>query len=79
MGGGVALPRLPVKKEVAPSGGDGTAAIQAAVGEVSALPLVNGSRGAVLLKPGTFHCSKEITLTQDGVVLRGSGSGKEGT
>ena len=79
MGGGVALPTLPVKKEVAPSGGDDSAAIQAAIDEVSKLPLVKGFRGAVLLKPGTFHCSKEITLTQDGVVLRGSGSGKEGT
>lgn len=79
MGGGVALPALPVKKEVAPSGGDDTAAIQAAIGEVSALPLVNGFRGAVFLRPGTFHCSKEITLTQDGVVFRGSGSGKDGT
>ena len=79
MGGGVALPTLPVKKEVAPSGGDDTAAIQAAIGEVSALPLVNGFRGAVLLKPGTFHCSKEITVMQDGVVVRGSGSGKDGT
>jgi hypothetical protein len=79
MGGGVALPTLPVKKEVAPSGGDDSATIQAAIDEVSALPLVNGFRGAVLLRPGTFHCSKEITLTQDGVVLRGSGSGKEGT
>jgi hypothetical protein len=79
MGGGVALPTLPVKKEAAPSGNDDTEAIQAAIGEVSALPLVNGFRGAVLLKPGTFHCSKEITMAQDGVVLRGSGSGKNGT
>ncbi len=37
MGGGVALPTLPVKKEVAPSGGDDTGAIQAAIAEVSAL------------------------------------------
>ena len=79
MGGGVAIPALTVKKEMAPSGGDDTAAIQAAIGEVAALPLVNGFRGAVLLKPGTFHCSKEITITQDGAVLRGSGSGKDGT
>ena len=79
MGGGVALPTLPVKKEVAPSGDDDTAAIQAAIGEVSALPLVNGFRGAVLLKPGTFHCAKPITIAQDGVVLRGSGSGMDGT
>jgi hypothetical protein len=33
----------------------------------------------VLLKPGTFHCSKPITITQDCVVLRGSDSGKDGT
>lgn len=79
MGGGVALPTLPVKKEVVPSGGDDTAAIQAAIGEVAALPVVLGVRGAVLLKPGTFHCSKPITISQDGVVLRGSGSGKDGT
>ncbi|MDA0591408.1 MAG: DUF4838 domain-containing protein [Planctomycetota bacterium] len=79
MGGGVALPTLPVKKEVAPSGGDNTAVIQAAIDEVSALPLVDGFRGAVLLKPGTFRCSKQITLMHDGVVVRGSGSGEKGT
>ena len=79
MGGGVALPVLPVRKEIAPSGSDDTAAIQAAIGEVSALPLVNGFRGTVLLKPGKFRCAIEIILTHDGVVLRGSGSGKDGT
>lgn len=79
MGGGVALPTLPVKQEVAPSDADDTAAIQAAVGEVAALPIVQGFRGAVLLKPGTFHCAKPITIQHGGVVLRGSGSGKGGT
>ena len=40
MGGGVALPDVPVKRTVEPSGGeDDTAAIQAAIDEVSALPL----------------------------------------
>src|SRR5690349_2902656 len=40
MGGGVALPTVPVKKTVKPSGtGDDTALIQAAINEVSALPL----------------------------------------
>ncbi len=57
MGGGVALPTFPVKKEIGSSGGNDTAAIQAAIGEVSAMALVNGSRGAVLLKSGIFHCS----------------------
>jgi len=40
MGGGVA-PIAPVKRTVAPSGGDDTAAIQAAIDEVSQMPLVN--------------------------------------
>jgi len=79
MGGGVAIPTLPVKQVVAPSGGDDTAAIQAAVDEVSALPMGPGFRGAVLLKPGTFHCAKPIVIAQDGVVLRGSGAGQAGT
>ena len=79
MGGGVAIPTLAVKREVDPSGADDTAEIQAAIAEVSALPLVQGFRGAVLLKPGTFHCAKPITIGQDGVVLRGSGSGRDGT
>jgi hypothetical protein len=79
LGGGIAIPTLPVKKEVAPADGDDTAAILAAILEVSALPLVQGFRGAVLLKPGTFHCAKPITIGTDGIVLRGSGSGKDGT
>ncbi|MBY0328443.1 MAG: glycoside hydrolase family 55 protein, partial [Gemmataceae bacterium] len=79
MGGGVAIPNVQARKEVAPSGGDDSAAIQAAIAEVSALPLEKGFRGAVLLKPGTFLCSKPITIAKEGVVLRGSGSGKDGT
>lgn len=79
MGGGVAIPTLTVKKEVAPTGGDDSDVIQAAVDEVGALALSEGLRGAVLLKPGTFRCSKAITLSHQGVVLRGSGSGQDGT
>ena len=79
MGGGVALPTVPVKKEVAPSGGDDAAALQAAIDQVSALPLARGFRGSVQLGPGVFHCAKPIILSRDGVVLRGAGSGKGGT
>src|SRR6266540_7353888 len=40
MGGGVALPTVPVKRTVKPSGGaDDTATIQAAINEVAAMPL----------------------------------------
>ena len=78
-GGGVQLPLVPVRKEVAPSGGDDSPAIQAALDAVAALTPRDGVRGAVLLKPGTFRCSKPLTLSRDGIVLRGSGAGKEGT
>ncbi len=78
-GGGVALPDVPVKKTVAPAGDDDSGAIQAALDEVAALPLTNGFRGTVLLSAGTFHCAKPLTLSQSGIVLRGSGSGDKGT
>jgi hypothetical protein len=78
-GGGVKLPVVPVVKTVAPSGGDDTSAIQSAINAVAELPLKNGFRGAVLLTAGTFSCDKTITISADGVVLRGSGSGEKGT
>ncbi len=78
MGGGVALPMVPVKRTVEPSGvadKDDTAAIQAAIDEVAKLPLVDGFRGAVQLAPGNFTCGSTINLRESGIVLRGSGSG----
>jgi F5/8 type C domain len=77
MGGGVALPTVPVKRTVEPSGvadKDDTAAIQAAIDEVAKLPLVDGFRGAVQLAPGNFTCGSTINLRESGIVLRGSGS-----
>jgi hypothetical protein len=80
MGGGVALPVVPVKITVQPvAGKDNTGAIQSAINKVAAMPVENGFRGAVLLAPGTFTCSGTITISTSGVVLRGSGSGKGGT
>ena len=76
-GGGVALPEVPVKRIVKPSGdADDTKLIQAAIDEVAKLPAdANGFRGAVLLGPGAFPCAATINITASGVVLRGSGSG----
>jgi len=79
MGGGVALPNLPVKYTVSPSGKDDTEPIQSAINKLAAMPLVNGFRGAVLLSPGIFTCSGSISLPASGIVLRGSGAGKNGT
>jgi F5/8 type C domain len=80
MGGGVALPDVPAKITLKPiPDKDNSGLIQKAIDSVAKMPLENGFRGAVLLSPGTFICSKTIHITSSGVVLRGSGSGKGGT
>ncbi len=80
MGGGVALPDVAVKKVLQPSGsGDDTALIQTALDQLAAMPMAGNFRGALLLGPGTFTCSNTIFIPADGIVLRGSGSGRNGT
>jgi len=78
-GGGVALPHVPTKRSVKPSGADDTDAIQVAIDAVSALPLVDGFRCAVELAPGSYQCARTLTITASGVVLRGAGDGDKGT
>jgi hypothetical protein len=79
-GGGVPLPKLPVKVTLNPSGGDDTANIQNAINQVQQMPQdFLGFRGAVLLGPGTYNLSGPLTIDASGVVLRGSGSGAGGT
>jgi hypothetical protein len=78
-GGGVALPDVPVRETVSPSGGvDDTPVIQSAIDRVAALPIENGFRGAVLLAPGNFICAGTLTISASGVVLRGSGASGDG-
>jgi hypothetical protein len=79
MAGGVALPSVAAKVTLSPSGGDDKTAIQNAINQVAALPLVNGFRGAVVLSAGTFQTSGPVTISASGVVVRGSGSGSGGT
>ena len=79
MGGGVAIPTVATGTTVSPSGGDDTAAIQAAIDSVSNEPLKNGFRGAVVLAAGTFKLSGSLAIAASGVVLRGAGSGASGT
>jgi hypothetical protein len=79
MGGGVALPGVPVAITIKPSGGkDDSALIQGAINKVSALTMHGKFRGAVLLGPGTFNCPTTLSVAADGVVLRGSGCGPTG-
>ena len=54
-GGGVALPNLPVRVTVQPSGGDDTANIQNAINQIAQLsPDFFGFHGAVLLTPAAY-------------------------
>lgn len=72
-GGGVSIPNWPATVTLQPSGADDTAAIQAALDHVAAMPLVKEHRGSVWLAPGTFHCAKTLRVHSSGVVLRGAG------
>jgi len=74
MGGGVKIPSPPVKISIEPVAGDNSENIQHAIDLVSKMKMVDGFRGTVLLKPGTYDCEKPININVSGIVLRGSGS-----
>jgi hypothetical protein len=79
-GGGVRIPDVRVGRTVKPVAGDNTAQIQAAIDEVSkSAPDADGFRGAVLLEQGTYDVAANLRIAASGVVLRGSGSGVDGT
>ncbi len=79
-GGGVPLPVLSAKVLVSPVDGDDGARIQAAIDHVSALaPDASGHRGAVQLEAGRYEVAGQLKITASGVVLRGAGSGADGT
>jgi hypothetical protein len=74
------IPDIAAVVIVTPQEGDDGARIQAAVDQVSARPLdANGFRGAVLLKKGKYEVASDIKIRASGVVLRGEGSGDDGT
>lgn len=81
-GGGVALPFVDARITVHPLGDgvDCSDFIQEAIDRVSALPAdADGFRGAVLLAPGRYLCTKPLRISTDSVVLRGSGSDRSGS
>ncbi len=79
-GGGVPLPDVAAARMLEHASGDNTARIQAAIDEVSLrLPDSRGIRGAVLLQKGTYEVAAPLRIGASGVVLRGSGSGEDGT
>lgn len=83
-GGGVKIPNVPVKVTIGPEKGPARARIQAAIDEVSKLPLdKSGFRGAVLIKAGTYIIRDDkgigLSISAKGVVVRGEGQGLRGT
>jgi hypothetical protein len=75
-GGGGPLPDVPAVEAVRPSGGDDTAAIQAALDRAAArAPSASGHRGAVRLAEGAFEVRGTLRVGASGVVLRGAGPG----
>lgn len=66
---------VPVLVTLHPGTGDQTDRIQAAIDWLSARPLVNGFRGALLLKADRWeiHSVNRLRVTVSGVVLRGEG------
>ena len=81
MGGGVALPDVPVVLTVRPqTEGDDTARLQAAIDDVSNRALdANGFRGTLLLQRGKYRIGGTLQIRASGVVLRGEGTGENGT
>lgn len=67
------IPFVQVVKTVTAVVGNNVANIQNAINEVAAMPLVNGIRGAILFKAGTYELGTTINLTSSGIVLRGEG------
>ncbi|MCD0489347.1 DUF6298 domain-containing protein [Pedobacter sp. MC2016-14] len=79
-GGDEAIPAAVVKVVVPLKTGDATYRIQAALNYVATLPKgKDGLRGAVLLEKGSYQVSGSLKMNASGVVLRGSGAGKDGT
>ena len=81
MGGGVALPDVPVVLTVQPqTEGDDTARLQAAIDDVSARARdTNGFRGTLLFQRGKYRIGETLQIRASGIVLRGEGAGENGT
>ncbi|MDR1666483.1 MAG: glycoside hydrolase family 55 protein [Bacteroidales bacterium] len=74
------IPHVPAKVTVACREGDATARIQRAIDYVGSLPAdADGFRGAVQLQKGVYRIDGSLLINVSGVVLRGSGYGKDGT
>lgn len=74
------IPEAGIKIIVAQKDGDATSRIQSAIDYIASLQKDETKlKGAVLLEPGVYEISGTIYLRDSGIVLRGSGTGENGT
>jgi hypothetical protein len=81
-GGGTPIPMVDEVVRIAPSasGGDDTARIQGAINQLRSLEVgPDGFRGALVFEDGIYRIEGTLSVRVDGVVLRGAGSGPDGT
>jgi hypothetical protein len=77
---GRAVPSVKGVLAVKPSGGDDTALLQGALDRVASMPVgADGFRGTVVLSSRRFRVKGQLQMRVSGVVLRGAGSGANGT
>ncbi|QNL52254.1 pectate lyase [Olivibacter sp. SDN3] len=75
-----AIPDVDARAVIKQTSGDATEIIQSAIDYLSALPMDgNGYRGTVLLESGTFEVNGTLRIRNSGIVIRGSGTGEDGT
>ena len=75
MGGGVAIPTVPVAVTIGPSGGDDTAGDPGRHRHGLAHAAGQWVPGRGAARPGAYRSASTINITASGVVLRGSGAG----
>lgn len=74
------IPGVPVAAVLEPAPGDASDRVQAAIDAIAARPPdASGFRGALLLRKGEYRLSRTLRITAGGIVLRGEGSGPDGT
>ncbi|MCX6138907.1 MAG: hypothetical protein NTV54_15625 [Ignavibacteriales bacterium] len=79
--GEVTIPEIRIVRTIsAPVSGDAQMLIQKAIDEVSHMKADDrGFRGAILLKKGIYEVPGSITISTEGIVLRGEGPDQSGT
>jgi hypothetical protein len=79
-GDGRLPPIVDAQMSIKPSGRDDTKRIQRSIDALAQRqPDAFGFRGALLLEPGEFRVEGQLRISASGIVLRGSGQGKDGT